>query len=268
VLILEITKGDVDGKQLESCQADARGGLYTEAMAGFLQWLAGDYEKARAAFTTKVSKSLREAAVKANHARTPQIAANLQAAFEMYVEYALAVGAITAVESVQFKAACWQAVCHAAIGQTKHQRETEPTVRYLDLLRSVLSSGRAHLEDRNGGIPSGSQAACGWRKDSSGQWVAHGDCVGWLAGDDLYIEPAAAFRVIQIAARDSGEAFAISEPTLKKRLREKGLLASIDFKSETLTIRRTICGSSKRVLHFQRATILPEEAEDQGEDIG
>jgi hypothetical protein len=53
---------------------------------------------------------------------------------------------------------------------------------------------------------------------------------------------------------------------LKKRLHEKGLLASVDGKRETLTIRRTISGSSKEVLHFRRHTILPDVSDDTTED--
>ena len=51
---------------------------------------------------------------------------------------------------------------------------------------------------------------------------------------------------------------AVSEQTLKKRLHEKGLLASVDVSRETLTVRRSICGTSKSVLHFRRSTVLPE----------
>jgi hypothetical protein len=76
--------------------------------------------------------------------------------------------------------------------------------------------------------------------------------------DDLYLEPTAAFRAAQLAARDSGETFAISEHTLRKRLYEKGFLASVDEARETLTLRRSFSGSSKNVLHFLRSTILPE----------
>ena len=92
-----------------------------------------------------------------------------------------------------------------------------------------------------------------------------GDCIGWVDGDDVYLEPTAAFRAAQMAARDCGEPFAISEHTLKKRLREKNLLASIDTKRETLTVRRIIRGSSKTILHFLRSTILPDVS-DSDED--
>lgn len=98
-----------------------------------------------------------------------------------------------------------------------------------------------------------------------GDWQPQGECIGWIDGDDLYLEPASAFRAVQIFARDSGDAFAIFEPTLKKRLREKGLLASTDTKRQTLTVRRTIGGSQKDVLHFSRLTILPELPDAQEE---
>ena len=266
--ILEISKGDIDGKRLEQCQSDGSSGLYAEAMAGFLQWLASRDDRGHAAFLAKISKYRNKLFVDTAHARTPEIAANLQAAFELYLEYGVASGAMTVAECGRLGAACWQALCQAAAAQAKHQRETEPTSKYLTLLRSVLSSGRAHLQDRGGGVPDQSPAGCGWRRDNSAQWMSLGDCVGWLHGGDLFLEPGAAFRTVQNAARDSGEAFAISEHTLRKRLREKGLLASVDTKRETLTIRRTVCGSSKEVLHFLRRTVLPEAIEDDTEDIG
>ena len=69
----------------------------------------------------------------------------------------------------------------------------------------------------------------------------------------MFLEPPTSYRVIQTAGRESGEALAISEQTLKKRLHEKKLLASVDTKRETLTIRRTLGGSGKHVLHFSKS---------------
>ena len=57
----------------------------------------------------------------------------------------------------------------------------------------------------------------------------------------------------------------MTEQTLKKRLRDKKLLASVDEKHETLTVRRILAGTSKSVLHFRRTTLLPE-ASDGDED--
>ena len=150
------------------------------------------------------------------------------------MEFGVKAGAIDVVEAGRLADRCWGALCEAAASQAKHQGETGPTARFLSLLRPLLSSGRAHLEARNGGEPDRAAGACGWRRDSSGNWVPLGDCIGWVDGDHLYLEPTAAFRATQMAARDSGESFAISEPTLRKRLRDKDLLASVDEKRQTL----------------------------------
>jgi hypothetical protein len=216
-------------------------------------------------FDRKVAEQRDNALRNAAHARTPDIVANLQAAFELYLEFSVASGAIDQVECDRLASRCSDPLHEAAGAQAKHQAATEPAARFLALLRSGLASGRAHLESRDGCQPDRSPGACGWRRDGAGVWSPLGECIGWVADDDLYLEPTAAYRVAQLMGRDVGEILTVSEQTLKKRLREKKLLASFDEKRHVLTIRRSIGGSSKDVLHFWRSTVLPE-ASDGDED--
>jgi hypothetical protein len=224
------------------------------------------YDEVRTAFEARVSELRGKALNSPAHARTPEIVANLQAGFDLFLDYAVAFGSVNAPERECLAQQCWEALCDAAAAQAKHHAAMEPTARFLDLLRASLSSGRAHLQSREGTIPERAPGACGWRS-IGGNWSPSGDCIGWVDGDALYLEPTAACRVVQTAARDMGEPFPTSEQTLKKRLHEKGLLASIDKRRETLTVRRSIAGSNKPVLHFLRSTLLPEapnEDEDEG----
>ena len=103
---------------------------------------------------------------------------------------------------------------NAAAAQAKHQGETEPTARFLAILRSSLTSGRAHLAARNGGEPDRAPESCGWRHHNFGKWMSFGDCIGWVDDDDLYLDPTAAYRIAQVAGRDVGEILAVSEQTL------------------------------------------------------
>jgi len=258
LMIIEVAKGCIDLSRLTACQADAQIGLYARAMAGFVQWVAGHYDPARAEFQLKISEYRAKALRDSAHARTPDIIANLQAAFELFLEFAVAASAIDQGRSERLASRCWDALRQVAAEQAKHQKETEPTTRFLSLLSSVLTSGRAHLEARSGGAPDRAASACGWRCDAQGNCVPLGDRIGWVDEENVYLEENAAFRVVQTAGRDVGEILAVSESTLRKRLHEKHLLASIDVKRQTLTVRRTLGGSSKSVLHFTRATILPE----------
>jgi hypothetical protein len=257
LLILEISRGTINGSKLAEYQRDALAGLYVQAMGGFLQWLAGRYDEARALLAAKASEFRAKAFLGTAHARTPEIVANLQAAFELYIEFSVSCGALDIAKGDQLRAHCWDALCDAAATQAKHQGETEPTARFLSLLRSLLATGRVHLATRRGAEPSQSPECCGWRHENSGGWKPLGDCVGWVDDQDIYLDSAAAYRAVQISGRDAGDILTVSDQTLKKRLHEKGFLASIDKARQTLTVRRDIAGTSRSVLHFLRATILP-----------
>jgi hypothetical protein len=267
IIILELLKGAIKTSNLTACQEDARAGRYAEAMGAFLQWFAGRYEEVRAAFGRMVSKYQALAFQDVAHARTPEIVANLQAAFELYLDFAASAGAIDGTERVRLAGRCWEALSEAAAAQAKHQAATEPTARFLTVLRSLVASGRAHLAGRDGGVPDREPAACGWRSEG-GKCTSAGECVGWATADDVYLDPTAAYRLVQVAASAAGESLPVSEQTLKKRLHEKGLLASIDETHETLIIRRTLAGSSKKVLHLRRSVVLPEAPDDEDENVG
>src|SRR5262249_13879040 len=152
----------------------------------------------------------------------------------------------------------------AAKDQVKHQSISEPTTHFLSVLRAALSSGRAHLAGADGSQPgTAPPEACGWRKreDGSGGTVLAplGDR-GGLGGDGhVYLEHEATYRVVQVAARDTGEPLPVTLQTLKKRLFEKSLLASRDEARETLTTRKTLSGSRQDVLDFLQDVILPQE---------
>ena len=264
LLILELPKGSINAAHLTDCQRDAQAGRYTEAMGGFVQWLAGRYDESRATFERKVSEHRAATLRNTAHARTPEIVANLQAAFELYLEFAVASGAVDDNERDRLSHRCWDALREAAAAQAKHQAATEPAARFLALMSSVLTCGRAHLEARNGGKPDRSPGSCGWRCDNSGNWEPLGDCIGWVEDEDVYLDSTTSYRLAQIAGRDVGEVLTVSEQTLKKRLREKGLLASVDKSRETLTIRKTLGGSKKDVLHLLRNTLLPDGRDEEG----
>ena len=178
----------------------------------------------------------------------------------------MAAGAIDSAERDAVTSRCWEALRDAAAAQAKHQAATEPaTQSSWTVLRSLLTSGRAHLAARTGGEPERAPGSCGWRRENSGAWGPLGACIGWIDDDNVYLEPAAAFRVVQMAGRDVGDVLAVSEQTLKKRLHEKGHLASIDGTRETLTVRRSIAGSTRSVLHLLRSTLLPEVSDGDEE---
>ena len=74
-----------------------------------------------------------------------------------------------------------------------------------------------------------------------------------MAGSDLFLDPAVSYQVAQQLA--GAERITVSEQTLRQRLRQLGLLASIDAGRGMVQVRRTLEGRPRQVLHL-RATDL------------
>ena len=89
------------------------------------------------------------------------------------------------------------------------------------------------------------------------EWQARGERIGWVDGEDLYLEPEAAYAATQKQGRDSGEPLTVAGRTLRKRLSERGLLVSTDHKRGTSTVRRTLESSRKDVLHTFKDFLSP-----------
>ena len=85
--------------------------------------------------------------------------------------------------------------------------------------------------------------------------------MGWIDGQDLYLEADAAYAEAQKLARDGGDSLTVMLPTLKRRLKERGLLASTTQAAgrEWLDVRRTLQGQRRRVLHLDSNSLIPPE---------
>src|ERR1039458_5398969 len=123
-----------------------------------------------------------------------------------------------------------------ALGGPGHQA-SDPALRFVSLLQAALAGGHGHVANRLGKPPK-SPAIWGWRRKSAGRaWTPQGTRIGWIAGSDLFLDPALSYQVAQQAA--GTERLLLSEQSLRHRLRESGLLASVDAGRQMLLVRRT-----------------------------
>ena len=216
-------------------------------MAGFVQWSASRYEELRSGLKEEHALLREAASTSTQHKRTPGIVADLALGLRYFLLFANEVGALSEAESEDLWVRGWLALGKAAAAQSQHQSASEPTQRFRELLSAAVASGRAHLAGTEGVEPT-SPGAWGWRL-SGEEWRPQGERVGWITGEDLYLEPEAAFAAAQRQGRDSGDALTISSKTLRRRLHERGLLASMDDTRGVLTVRRVLDGSRRNVLH-------------------
>jgi hypothetical protein len=261
--------------ELTACQRDAAAGKYALAMAGYLRWLAPQYEEIRARLREQATELREEARAAGQHARTPGIAADLALGLRYFLDFARSIDAITPTEWKELWERGWNAIREAAGAQASQILDSEPAALFMRLLAAAVAGGYAHLADDEGDPPPEPQC-WGWRAEeySTGDGVAirhrqQGTCVGWLVEGEVYLEPDASYAAAQEIARDQGDGFPITANTLRRRLNEKGLLASIDAKRKKLTVRKTLQGHRREVLHVVwDSTPTPADAVEDAADAG
>jgi hypothetical protein len=262
--VLEVAPGDIDQNTLTEAQRDAPEGRFAAALAGFIQWLAPRLDEARAELRTSV-REWREHPL--SHKRSSDILGHLAGAWRLFLSFATETGAVTTVEGEQLELRVREALVEAGHAQVEQQRSADPVERFRQLLAGALVSGDAHIADaetQNEPAEPADPAAWGWqaRTEQLGQsetktWLPLGARIGWVRGDDLFLESEAAFAAVQRLASRQGTSLGVSARTLWKRMEERNLLVS---RSEGRSTTRTqIGGSRRRVVHLGAAFLSTED---------
>jgi hypothetical protein len=272
LLVLELTPGEIPAEALSAAQADAEKGLFAAAMAGYLRWLAPQIDRLSETLPGR-QRALRDVLVQgAQHRRTPDVAASLIVGWETFLRFAEDAGAVSRADAACLLTRARAALTDSAEVQRAHQASEEPATRFLALLSAAISSGRAHLVDADTWVQPEDPACWGWQLNLVGSgnyereaWRPNGERLGWIRQDDLLLDPETAFAAAQKLARDQGTSNPIKQRTLWKRLAEQGLLASRDQARGTNTVRRTIEGMRRELLHL-RPSALAAGTDQRGDE--
>jgi len=95
---------------LTLCQNDAAAGVYTQALAGFVQWLAPRYGEILQGLPTEL-RTLRQQVLHSEHRRTPDIVAHLALGMQYVLAYAHDCDALTTEECHMYWERTWQILC-------------------------------------------------------------------------------------------------------------------------------------------------------------
>jgi hypothetical protein len=232
---VEVKPGDIDPGRLAELQTAGKAGVLAQAMAGFVQYLAGKIDTLREAFPQRIEKLRRE--TMGEHRRTPQNYAELVYGCEVWLDFAVSIGAITATERENHRHNIKRDLNRLMEAQDEVQREENIVSVFLEALGNALASGRVHAEDWNTHeAPKRFEQACGWRivgyhpsendgEEEAPNWQARGDRIGWLNGAQLYVITDAAIACVQQLL---GRPIEVMKNTLIKRLSEAGAIASHD----------------------------------------
>ncbi|MGH7223354.1 MAG: hypothetical protein ACRELF_09005, partial [Gemmataceae bacterium] len=259
LFITEVVAGDIDPAKLTLCQSDAAKGLSAASMAGFIRWLAPRHEEICGRLSADRAK-LRDTAAVDGHARTSGIVADLAIGLQHFLDFARKVGAIDDARRAELWGRGWSALCDVGQSQGEYVRASDPVDTFLRLLSASLASGRAHVAAVDGSHPEAA-GAWGWRQEvfrDGPEWRPQGKRVGWIDGEQLYLEPEASYAAAQSMASEQGESLTVSPPILRKRMKERGILASTGETSgrTSLTVRRVVEGNRREIIHLRSSTLF------------
>ncbi|MEC4747960.1 cell wall-binding protein [Methylomicrobium sp. Wu6] len=275
LLILELTRADVDFSVLTELQQAASLGKLAGLMAAYLQWLAARMDRLKKDFPEKVI-SLRNLTKQGNyassHTRAPEIFANLVAGAAQFTEFLESGAAIDREQAAVLLDSVESGLMQAFSEQQAYQTEQDEVERFLALLRALFASGNAHIACRlnQGPPPEGKRHFLGWREANIGigekDWRPTGDCVGWYCnggdtGPEVWLDQNNAFAAVQKMARDQGETFLMSAPTLWRRMLEKELIIATEKRpngTKQTTVKRTISSTKRRVMVLSAKLIESE----------
>lgn len=266
MLILEVEAGDVQwDPHLTRAQNHAERGLFARFMAAYVRRLSSRRDQLLENLEREVEKTRRQLEHELPHRRTADIVGQLRHGWTNVVSFLEHMGAVDLDEAYELKERGYKVLTRVAADQGSLQETENPVDQFLQALGSALTAGRAHVRHRRGGPPEGNPGSWGWEfQGLSGgddpKYRPSCDCIGWLDGDEVYLDPGAGYNVAQRFARADGSTLAVTKETLQKRLREQGVLLAHD--EGRTTTKKTVEGARKRVL------VLPAEEFVETESTG
>jgi hypothetical protein len=258
MVIAEVKKGDIDFAVITELQQAAANSLLQAAMGGFIQWLAPQIDELPSRLKAAISDYRQRDNLQFSHRRGIDNFANLMIGLILFADYALQNGAITQDQHRDLLRNGESHLSKLMDKQSEFLNDCDEVSRFLNLLRTAFNTGRAHISSRDNSSPFSSTAHYwGWKtiEDSfeGKRLQPQGDRIGWLLDDFICLDPDAAFATVQRLASEQHQPFEVTQRTLWRRLRDKGLLVvnQENAKNESRhTVKRSIAGKKQNVIQL------------------
>jgi hypothetical protein len=180
-ILVEIRTGDIDLGILTRLQDFGDRGLFAMAMVAFIHWLAPQLDAIREEHKRLTALILKEiGTLPGAHARHPDMVAQLVAAYQLFLRFAVERDAISLIRADGYRATAKKILIDLGRAQSEIQKENKPGRRFLEIIASALQTQAYHLLNAQSydTRPTDYPGACGWRKEPLRQ-DAHGQEYEW-----------------------------------------------------------------------------------------
>src|SRR5215204_4272751 len=184
-------------------------------MASFIAWIAEQGYEQVFQVLLSAKATLEEGGWDAGiHPRLNGIYGDLQAAENLFLTFAVEVGAMGENERSARLDRSDAAIRSALVEQAQRQRDEDPTRIFAELISDALATKRGYLTDPTADSEQNA------KQNGRGVWL------GWIVDDEIYLAHRAAYTIAKEQAKATERPFKVSQQMLNKRLGEKGLLLS------------------------------------------
>ena len=234
-LVIGIEPCDVKMDALNTAQGLSK--RLPHSMAGYIAWLAPQMPQMAGLLQETFQGARARVFSHGKHLRIPEILAHLWIGIHCGLTYAEEIAACSTAEAVDLREKCWEALLNLGTAQGLLVEEERPSLRFLRVLNTLITQGRATLSPKN-------EAGRGTSNTT--------DLLGWFDEETLYLIPEASFMAVSRFCRETTEPLPIRQERLKKDLAEEKV-SECDPGRLTATVR--IGGKTKRVLRLKIAVI-------------
>jgi hypothetical protein len=235
--VVEINQEDVDRQRLSQLQVSRQ--RLPHAMSGYLSWLAANWN-GLAETIPACWRHYREGAIQSGlHLRLPEAVASLSTGLEMGLRFAAYLGQIDGERYQELLNLGRGSFAEGIQAMIARVQEEKPEEMFLRTLRELLAQGKVYLRHREEG-------------PILGEGVERAELLGWYDDQFLYLLPQVTYNRVARHFRDQGDSFPVRESTLRKMLKEAGVLVS---SSNRLTCCEWMEGKTQRVVVLRRAQI-------------
>jgi hypothetical protein len=270
VMTESVTKGNAS-KRLYLAQEDAGSGLYAQAMAGYIEWIAPRIESIQSNLRQLVAGE-RDRLSSEGHSRAGTNTANLILGMKCFLQYACEISAITPQEAQVYLTRCITALVEVASEASREDHQMKPSEQWIRLLISAISGKRAHLvtvDGKNPGLEYGwkESTTTGYREGESYEQEhtqGGGMQIGWIVDNDIYLNPTLAYTAVVEEGSRSHDYVTTTQVMLNKALFENKIFASTDMEKEDpkrrrYTIRKRLQGHQPDVLHIKKEILFSND---------
>lgn len=143
--------GEPPREELDKTQMQAKKGLYAQAMAAYVQWLAANWERASKLYLEIIEESHKLARDGKMQNRLPDYFATLDAAQQVALIAFTELGALSTIEASNLADRNSQAILQVIENQAEKIAAESPVRKFFEALDNLLQRRKVYLEPRSGG---------------------------------------------------------------------------------------------------------------------